>query len=332
MGKVKSWLHSEYSLAYASVSVAALMLSACARDVSGRAAKERAANAATTDAATTGATAQAAGDSSTGATAAVGYASPENLVYDSVADVYLVANVNGGAVARDSNGFISRVAPDGRMLALKWIDGSHAATRLDGPKGLAIRGDTLAIADVGAVRLFNRRTGAAIGVWPVPGELMNDVAFAPDGALYVTDTGPGKGLPNTSDHDAIYRFGTPSRATSVASGSDLAGPDGIVVSDSDIVYATFGADRVVRIAHSGTRTNMATLPGAKVDGLRRLPDGSYVATSWNAHSVFRLLPDGTRRTELTGVNAPAGVAYNARRNQLAVTSMKDNRFYLVALK
>lgn len=325
---MKNWFHSEYSLVYASILVFALVLSACARDVSGRAAKERAADATTADAAAT----RASRDSGSVATAAVGYASPENLVYDSVADVYLVANVNGGAVARDSNGFISRVAPDGRMLALKWIDGSHAATRLDGPKGLAIRGDTLAIADVGAVRLFNRRTGAAMGVWPVPGELMNDVAFAPDGTLYVTDTGPGKGLPNKSDHDAIYRFGTPSRATSVASGSDLAGPDGIVVSDSDIVYATFGADRVVRIAHSGTRTNMATLPGAKVDGLRRLPDGSYVVTSWDAHSVFRLLPDGTRRTELTGVNAPAGVAYNARRNQLAVTSMKDNRFYLVALK
>lgn len=317
--------HCKHFKLRAWVSIIVLPVFACARD-SGGGAAERVADAAKQN----GMVRQDSGAAA--ASTAVGYASPENLVYDSAADVFLVANVNGGAVARDSNGFLSRVGSDGRIIALKWIDGTRPATRLDGPKGLAIRGDTLAVSDVGAVRLFDRRTGAPLGVWPVPGELMNDVAFAPDGTLYVTDTGPGPGLPNTSDRDAIYHFATAGHPTAMVTGSDLAGPDGIVVSDTDVVYSTFGADRVVRIPRFGARTNVATLPGGKVDGLRRLPDGSYVVTSWDAHSVFRLLSNGTRRTELTGVTSPAGVAYDSRRNRLAVTSMQGNRLYLVSLK
>lgn len=310
--------------------VAFVTLAACAPDASREAVRERAAAAqrsnitATAEAGVPTAAATAAGGQ--------GYSKPENIVFDSVADVFLVSNVNGGAVARDSNGYISRVSPDGRILDLKWIDGSRAATRLDGPKGLAIRGDTLAVADVGAVRLFNRRTGAAMGVWTVPGELMNDVSFTPAGTLYVTDTGPGKGLPNSSDHDAIYRFDARGQPSVVARDPALNGPDGLVASDSDLVYATFGADSVVRIARGGAHTRVAVLPGGKVDGLRRLPDGSYVVTSWDAGSVFRIMPDGSRRTELTGVTSPAGVTFDSRRNRLAVTSMKDNAVYLVPLR
>ena len=263
----------------------------------------------------------------------VGFASPENLVYDERDDVYLISNMNGGPTARDANGFVSRVASDGRMIALKWIDGSKPATRLDAPKGLAIHGDTLAIADVGCVRLFNVRTGASLGVWNVPGVLMNDVSFAPDGTLYVTDTGPDPGSKDTTgDHDAIFHFTAPDHPVALATGSDLGGPDGLVASDTSVVYATFHADRVVRIARSGARTTLATLPGGKVDGLRELPHGSFIVTSWDAHSVFHLMPDGHLTPIATGITSPAGVAYNVKRDRVAITSMQGNSMYIVSLR
>ena len=261
-----------------------------------------------------------------------GFAAPENLVYDAQDNVYLISNMNGSARARDGNGFVSRVSADGKMVSLKWIDGSHPGTRLDAPKGLAIHGDTLVIADVGCVRLFNLHTGAALGVWDVPGVLMNDVSFAPDGTLYVTDTGPGAGKSDGVDHDAVFHFIAPNHPTEVVAGSDLSGPDGIVASDSDFVYATFGANRVDRITRSGARTTLVTLPGKKVDGLRELNDGSFVITSWDAHSVFRLMPNGKLITVASGINSPAGVAYDPARRQLAITSMSGNSMYLITLQ
>lgn len=263
--------------------------------------------------------------------ARVGFSSPENLVYDKEADVYLIANVNGGARARDSNGFISRVAPDGRVLELKWIDGSHTSTRLDGPKGLAIHGDTLAVADVGAVRFFNRRTGASLGVRTVPGQLMNDVAFASDGSVYVTDTGPGAGKPDTADHDAIYRLYPDGRTVTIARSPNLSGPDGLVVSDSGIIYATFKGKTVEAISVSGKRHAVATFPSDQLDGLRQLPDHSYIATSWGAKTVYRMQPNGALRQVLTGVTSPAGVAYDTKNGKLAITSMKDNKLYLMSI-
>ena len=255
-----------------------------------------------------------------------GFAGPENLVYDSVADVYLVSNVNGGPVARDGNGFVSRVDSAGHVIAQKWIDGSHAASRLDAPKGLAIHGDTLVIADVGVVRLFNRRTGAPIGVWQTPGVLLNDVSFAPDGTLYVTDT---QGRDSVG---AIYHFDRSGHASRVAAGAALDGPDGIVaLPDGGVLYATFGGNRVARAQANGATAPFATLPAQKVDGLRRLADGSYVVTSWDAHTVYHLLANATLQPLLTGVTSPAGVAIDTRRHKLAVTSMTDNKMYLVTL-
>lgn len=255
-----------------------------------------------------------------------GFAGPENLVYDSVSDVYLVSNMNGGPIARDGNGFVTRLDSAGHVIAQKWIDGTKGATRLDGPKGLAIHGDTLAIADVGVVRLFNRRTGASLGVWQTPGLLLNDVSYAPDGTLWVTDTqGPDSA-------GAIYHFDRKGHATRVAHGKDLDGPDGIVaLTNGGVMYATFGADRVARVAPNGTATRVVTLPGKKVDGLRRLADGSYVVSSWDAHTVYRLTGDSTLHPLLTGVTSPAGLAIDAHRNRLAVTSMNDNRLYFVPL-
>lgn len=290
--------------------------------------------ASTTTSAATSTTNAAANVDTAGAVAAAtadvtpgnaGYASPENLVYDSVADVFLVSNMNGGPITRDGNGFISRVDSAGHVIAQKWVDGTHAGTRLDAPKGLAIHGDTLVVADVGVVRLFNRRTGAALGVWQTPGVLLNDVSFAPDGTLYVTDT-QGK-----DSVGAIYHFDRMGHATRVTSGASLGGPDGIVAeSDGTLLYATFGANRVARVASNGSVAPVVTLPGAKVDGLRRLADGSYVVTSWDAHTVYRLTGTALRAL-LTGVTSPAGVAVDTRRHHLAVTSMNDNKMYLVPL-
>ncbi|HEY2905899.1 MAG TPA: hypothetical protein VGJ29_08345 [Vicinamibacterales bacterium] len=50
-----------------------------------------------------------------------------------------MSNINGEGTARDNNGYISRVAPDGRVLTARFIEGGHNAVTLNAPKGLATR-------------------------------------------------------------------------------------------------------------------------------------------------------------------------------------------------
>ncbi|MGH2397863.1 MAG: ATP-binding protein, partial [bacterium] len=88
-----------------------------------------------------------------------GFQTPESVLYDTRADVYLVSNINGKPTDTDGNGFISRVSPAGKVLALKWIDGTKQGVTLNAPKGTAISGTTLYVADITAVRMFDRSTG-----------------------------------------------------------------------------------------------------------------------------------------------------------------------------
>jgi sugar lactone lactonase YvrE len=250
-----------------------------------------------------------------------------------------VSNIGrGDPTARDDNGFVSRVAPDGRVLSIRWISGGQRGVELDGPKGLAIHGDTLAIADVGGVRLFDRRTGAPLGYVPLPGVLMNDLAYAPDGSLWVTDTGPDRptrAAPDTTrDLDAVWRIDRRGHAEAVARGTALGRPDGIVLDGAGALVATFGANRLERVG-AGIRGNWsthATLPAGRIDGLRRLSDSALLATSWDAHSVWLLRPGASPHVLLTDVDAPAGIAVDRHRHRLAVTSMQKNALYLLPFK
>jgi sugar lactone lactonase YvrE len=268
--------------------------------------------------------------------ASAGFDEPENLVYDAASDVYLVSNIVGDPAARDNNGFISRVSPDGQILTLKWIAGGVNGAVLDAPKGLAIRGDTLAVADVGSVHLFDRRTGAPIATHALPGLVMNDVAWGADGTLWITDTGPDRTktpVDTTKDLDAVWRITPDGRVRPVARGLALDRPDGILLDDNGALVTTFGASRIEHVSASGERgqQTVMTLPGGRVDGLRRLPDGAMVVTSWDTKSVYRARPGDSLRVLLADVTSPAGVAVDTKRARLAVTSMQNDALYLLPL-
>jgi hypothetical protein len=268
--------------------------------------------------------------------AGVGFEAPENVVYDSVADVFLVSSMGRTGQTHDGDGFVSRVAPDGHVITLRWISRANAGEVLDAPKGLAIHGDTLAVADLGCVKLFDRRTGQHLRTIALPGVVMNDVRWGNDGTLWITDTGPDRSktpIDTTKDMDALWRVDRDGRVEAVARGLALDRPDGLVLDETGALIATFGANRIEHVDASGARgrRTIVTLPGGRADGLRRLPDRSLVATSWDAQAVWKIAPGGTPVPLLTHVPAPAGLAVDTRRNQLAVTSVQRNALYLVPL-
>jgi sugar lactone lactonase YvrE len=248
-----------------------------------------------------------------------------------------VSNIVGDPAARDNNGFISRVSPDGQVLTLKWIAGGVNGVVLDAPKGLAIHGDTLAVADVGSVRLFDRRTGAPISTHALPGLVMNDVAWGADGTLWITDTGPDRTttpVDTSKDVDAVWRITPDGQVRAVARGLALGRPDGLLLRGDGALVTTFGANRIEQVGAPGEHGErpVMTLPGGRVDGLRRLPNGDMAVTSWDARAVWRARPGDSLHVLLRDVTSPAGVAVDTKRDRLAVTSMQGNRLYLLPLR
>ncbi|MGD9295376.1 MAG: hypothetical protein PVI41_10880, partial [Roseobacter sp.] len=71
-----------------------------------------------------------------------GLEAPESAYFDEARNVLYVSNINGEPLAKDGNGYISRIGPDGQMQEAKWITG------LDAPKGLVSDGATLYVSDI----------------------------------------------------------------------------------------------------------------------------------------------------------------------------------------
>lgn len=248
----------------------------------------------------------------------VGLATPESVLYDDAADVYLVSNINGEPAGRDNNGFISRIRPDGSVEQLRWIDGAADGVTLHAPKGMALHGDTLFVSDIDSVRLFDRGTGAPLGGRGVAGaSFLNDVAIGPDGTLYVTDTGVDASFAPVGT-DAIHRFdGT--AATAFAVGRQLTNPNGIVVTDDAVIMVPFGGNTVWRFpTDGGEPSQLATLPTGQLDGVVRLDDGTLLVSSWEGSAVYRVAPDGRVTTVADGIPSPADIGWDSRRGRLLI--------------
>src|SRR5439155_460685 len=148
-----------------------------------------------------------------------GFLTPESVLHDPAQDIYFVSNINGGPTTKDNNGFISRVRPDGAVENLKFIEGGHGGVTLNAPKGLAIRGDTLWVADIDMVRSFDAKTGAprdSVSLAGLGAVFLNDIAIAQTGALYITDTGirfDDVGNVLHPGPDRIFRIGTDRQVT-----------------------------------------------------------------------------------------------------------------------
>ena len=63
-----------------------------------------------------------------------GFLTPESVFHDSAQDIYFVSNINGSPTAKDNNGFISRLRPDGAVENLKFIEGGKNGVTLNAPK------------------------------------------------------------------------------------------------------------------------------------------------------------------------------------------------------
>src|SRR5688572_2375683 len=112
---------------------------------------------------------------------------PESVLIDPVRKVCYVSNIDGASGEKDGKGFISKISPEGKVLALQWVTG------LDAPKGMGIAGPHLYVADLFQVVVIDLTSGKIVRRIDVPdAKFLNDITVDKAGAVYVSDSSTGK--------------------------------------------------------------------------------------------------------------------------------------------
>ena len=222
--------------------------------------------------------------------------------------------------------------PDGSVDSLKFVAAGRDKVTLNGPKGMAIVGDTLWVADIDAVRGFNRKTGAPIASIPVPGaKFLNDITAGPDG-IYITDTGIRFGAGGAVTHpgpDRVFKIAG-RKVTTALTFKGQPAPNGITwdSTSSRFVIVPNGDTTIVSWAPGDSAPQpLATAP-TMMDGVEALGGGRYLVTSW-ADSSLHLVADGKVTRIASGIAAPADIGFDRAEGKVAVPQLTENTMELL---
>jgi len=153
------------------------------------------------------------------------FAAPESAYYHAASNSVFVSSINGQILDKDGNGYISRLSPDGKVVSAKWVTG------LNGPKGLRSVGNTLWVADIDEVVGMDIGSGKITSRVKVDGAaFLNDLAAAPDGTVYVSD----------SMLSRIYAVKDGKSSVFVEGADVVEQPNGLLVDGSRLILGSIG--------------------------------------------------------------------------------------------
>jgi sugar lactone lactonase YvrE len=244
---------------------------------------------------------------------------PESAAWDPVHGALYVSNFDGtNPSGEEGKQAVARLDADGRAVAAGWVAG------LRNPAGLAVAGDRLYAVERTGLVVIDTESAAVVARHPLPGAgLLNDVAVAPDGAVFVSDSVRG----------SVHRFAGGQWETWLQSEA-IARPNGLLVQGGRLLVASNGDGSLksVDLATKAVSTVTRFGPGV-LDGLQAGPDGS-VLVSHNEGRLFRVSPDGTvaKLLDLTAVGVPiADFAYDPATNRVIIPTWTDNRVLAYSL-
>jgi len=246
---------------------------------------------------------------------------PESVIYHPGTDSLFVSNVNGSPDAVDGNGFISQLSVDGKILSLHWLDDLNA------PKGLALNGDYLYVADITELVVIDVKNKQIVQRYSAEdAQFLNDVAIDKDGHVYVSDMMTNRIYRLANDEFKLW-FADPA----------LESPNGLLVEHDNLIVGSWGnmtgngfaTDvpghlkkidlNTLEIISLGDQTPIGNLDGVEADGM-----GNYLVTDWMNGRLMQVSPNGNSETLIEFEQGSADHTVMPETNLVIVPMMLQN--------
>jgi len=255
-----------------------------------------------------------------------GFSTPESVAA-APGGGWFVSNINGQPAAKDSNGFISKLAADGSVAKLRFVESTREHP-LHAPKGLAVHKGTLYATDIDRLVGYSAEDGSFVEEFDLPGaKFANDVAASAEGALYVTD----------SQADRIYRAKAGSalkeKPVVLAEGGHLAGPNGVAVApDGSLRVCTTRTGKILKVSAGGEVSVLHETGKTALDGLGFDSRGDIVVSSFSAGEVYRVDKAGKVEVLAAGLGSAADICVDAAAGLVVVPRFQQNAVKAVPLR
>ncbi|PPD18844.1 MAG: gluconolaconase [Methylotenera sp.] len=251
-----------------------------------------------------------------------GLKTPESVVQGKDGSIYISEIVEFG---KDGDGQISKVDKKGNVTVF--------AKGMDDPKGLAIFGDKLYVADKNRVLEVSKD-----GTWQVYGAQMafpgtpvflNDIEADKLGNLYVSDSGD---LKSGGQIYKIAKGGSPITVIADSKNPDILAPNGLLFEGrNNLLSVDFESGILYRVNLStGATTKIGTGFGGG-DGMVKTKAGKIIISDWKTGKIYELVA-GKARVMKEGYKAAADIALTIDGQYLMVPDMTAGELDFIEIK
>lgn len=204
---------------------------------------------------------------------------PESALYDSSKKIIYISNINGEYLAKDGNGFISKIKINGEIETLKWVD------KLDNPQGMGLYKSKLYVADINRVLQINTNTSKIEKIYKVDSaQFFNDITSDTNGDIYISDCFANK----------IYKISNGKIEVWLES-DFLSRPNGLLCTKNNVLVlnmknqTAFAINKLTKKAHE-IFNGIENLDGIVSDG----KNGFLVSGAWQGQ-IFHIDSEGNKR-------------------------------------
>lgn len=246
--------------------------------------------------------------------------------------------------AKDGRIFVSEIGEfgkngDGQITVIdKHGKASVFAKGLDDPKGLAIIGDALYVADKTRIIkiTFDGKASefVAATAFTHPPQFLNDLEADPQGNLYVSDSGD---LFNTGKGGAIYKINALGQVTLLIDDQQdarIKAPNGLLADNTGnvLLYVDFSSGILYSLnIQTKILTELAEGFGGG-DGLVHHSNGTMYVSDWKNGKVFSVDTKGDVTLLKDGYQSAADIAITKDEAYLLVPDMKAGELDFIPLK